>query len=114
MREASNHTIPDRSPPALTRNVPPAVHLDCYKRSEDLWKRQRHHWHMEHKDTKSCGKLQELTHEMDRYRWNILGLCEVTWKNLVKQQQGKDTKFSPMEKRTNTSVALDFLFKRTS
>ena len=20
------------------------------------------------------GKLQELTHEMDRYRWNILGL----------------------------------------
>ena len=26
-------------------------------------------------------KLQELTHEMDRYRWNILGLCEMRWKN---------------------------------
>ena len=24
---------------------------------------------------------QELTHEMDMYRWNILGLCEMTWKN---------------------------------
>ena len=28
-----------------------------------------------------AGKLQELTHEMDRYRWNILGLCEMRWKN---------------------------------
>lgn len=26
-------------------------------------------------------KLEELTHEMKRYRWNILGLCEVRWKN---------------------------------
>ena len=25
--------------------------------------------------------MQELTHEMDRYRWNILGLCEMRWKN---------------------------------
>ena len=36
---------------------------------------------MEHKDTKSCRELQELTHEMDRYRWNILELCEMRWKN---------------------------------
>ena len=27
------------------------------------------------------GRLAELTHEMDRYRWNILGLCEMRWKN---------------------------------
>ena len=27
------------------------------------------------------GKLQELAHEMDRYRWNILGLCKMRWKN---------------------------------
>ena len=26
---------------------------------------------------RAAGKLQELTHEMDRYRWNILGLCEM-------------------------------------
>ena len=30
---------------------------------------------------RAAGKLQELTHEMDRYRWNILGLCEMKWKN---------------------------------
>ena len=29
---------------------------------------------------RAAGKLQELTHEMDRYRWNILGLCEMRWK----------------------------------
>ena len=26
---------------------------------------------------RAAGKLQELTQEMDRYRWNILGLCEM-------------------------------------
>ncbi|XP_069999459.1 craniofacial development protein 2-like [Penaeus vannamei] len=27
------------------------------------------------------GKVGELMHEMNRYRWHILGLCEVGWKN---------------------------------
>ena len=40
---------------------------------------------MEHKDTKSCGEtLLELTHEMDIYKWNILRLYEMRWKNLGK------------------------------
>ena len=26
-----------------------------------------------------CGKLKELTHELTRYRWDILGLAEVRW-----------------------------------
>ena len=30
---------------------------------------------------RTAGKLQELTHEMDRYRWSIHGLCEMRWKN---------------------------------
>ena len=30
---------------------------------------------------RAAEKLQELAHEMDRNRWNILGLCEVRWKN---------------------------------
>ena len=36
---------------------------------------------MKHKDTKTFGKLQDLTHEIDRYRWNILRRCEMRWKN---------------------------------
>ena len=29
-----------------------------------------------------AGKLKELTHEMDRYHWNIPGLCKMLWKNV--------------------------------
>ena len=28
----------------------------------------------------SAGKVQELLHEMDRYKWTILGLCKMRWK----------------------------------
>ena len=27
-----------------------------------------------------AGKLEELIHGMDKYHWNILGLCEMRWK----------------------------------
>ena len=29
-----------------------------------------------------AGKLEELTHEMERYYWNILGLCEIRFGEL--------------------------------
>ena len=25
------------------------------------------------------GKIKELTHELERYIWHIVGLCEVRW-----------------------------------
>ena len=28
-----------------------------------------------------AGKLKQLTHAMSRYHWNIVGLCEMRWKN---------------------------------
>ena len=76
-----NQSIPDRSPPSSTRTAPSAVHQDggvkCATgasskiRGRDIitigtWNT----WTL-----RAAGKLQELTHEMDRYRWNILGLC---------------------------------------
>ena len=82
-----NHTIPDRSPPGSARTAPSARHQDggvkyapgasSKIRGRDnitigTWKRRT---------LRAAGKLQELTHEMDRYRWNILGLCEMRWKN---------------------------------
>ena len=27
-----------------------------------------------------AGEVEELLHEIDRYKWNILGLCEMRWK----------------------------------
>ena len=66
---------------------------------EDSRKRQHHHRHLEHKDTKSAGKLQELTHEMGRYRWNILGLCKMSWKNFgeTTTEEGHKVFFSAKE-----------------
>ena len=28
-----------------------------------------------------AGKLEQMTHAMSRYHWNIVGLCEMRWKN---------------------------------
>ena len=48
---------------------------------------------------RAAGRLQELTHEMDRYRWNILGLCETRWKNFGKTttEEGHKVYFSRKE-----------------
>ena len=29
---------------------------------------------------RAAGKVEELLHEMDRYKWSIFGLCETRWK----------------------------------
>ena len=42
---------------------------------------------------RAAGKLQELTHEMDRYRWNILGLCEMRWTKFCETTTEKGHKF---------------------
>ena len=37
-------------------------------------------WNTPGSNTWIGGKLQKVTHELDRYRWHILGLCEMRWK----------------------------------
>ena len=87
MREASNHTMPDRSPPGLTRTSPSAVHQDeGVKHATGALSKIRGReisigiWNT--RILRAAGKLQELTHEMNGYRWNILGLGEMRWKNI--------------------------------
>ena len=85
--KTSNHTIPDRSPPGSTRTAPSVVHQDGgvkYATGASPKIRGRDNitigtWHT--RTLKAAEKLPELTHEMDRYRWNILGHCEMRWKN---------------------------------
>ena len=87
MMKTRNNTIPDLSPPGSTRTVPSAVHQDGGVKYDtgasskirgrdtitiDIWNKRT---------LRAARKLQELTHKMDRYRWNILGLCEMRWKN---------------------------------
>ena len=42
---------------------------------------------------RAAEKLKELTHEMDRFRWNILGLCEMRWKNYGETTTGRTQDF---------------------
>ena len=54
-----------------------------------------------------AGKLQELTHEMDRYRWNILGLCEMRWKNfstLLRFNIGREDFVSLAKKKSTIEI----------
>ena len=81
---AKQNTIPDQSSPGPPRTAPPAVHQG---RVGEKWItgvpkkiiRARSSiafgtWNV--RTLKDVGKLEELQHEMKRYDWNILGLCE--------------------------------------
>ena len=37
-----------------------------------------------------AGKLEQLTHAMSRYHWNIVGLCEMRWKNCAGEMSTND------------------------
>ena len=54
------------------------------------------------------GKLEELTHEMRRYRWSVLGLCEVRWRNFgeTTTQDGRKLYFSGKEDRHENGVGF--------
>ena len=73
---------------------------------KDSWKRH-HHRHNEHKETKSCK-------EWSGTDWKSLNSVKWDGRTLAKQQQMKDTRFSSVEKKINTSMELDFLFTKTS
>ena len=70
--------------------------------------------HLECKITESSMKVEELTHEMKRYRWNILGLCEVRWKNFgeTSTPEGHKLFFSGHEDRHEHEVGF-FIHKDT-
>ena len=120
MMKTSNHTVPHRSPPGSTRTVPSTAHQDGgvkHVTGASSKIRGRDNitigtWNS--RTLRAAEKLQELTHEMDTSRWNILGLCEMRRKNFWRNNNRGRTTFSSVEKRINTSMAFDFLFTRTS
>ena len=61
---------------------------------------------------RAAGKVEELTHEMKRYQWNILGLCEVRWKNFGETSTPETSSFSVAVK-TDMSMELDSSFTKT-
>ena len=57
---------------------------------------------------RAARKLQGLTHEMDRYRRNILGLCEMRWKNFgeTTTKEGHEGFFSGKEAKREYGVGF--------
>ena len=63
---------------------------------------------------RAAGKLKELTHKMDRYRWNPPGLCEMRWKNFgeTATEEGHKVFFSGKENTHEHGVG--FLWRWSS
>ena len=103
MMKTSNHTIPDWSPPRSTRSI----YWDGdvkHATGSSAKIRGRNNitigtWNT--RTLRTAGKLQELTHKTDRYRWNILVLCEMRWKNFGKEttEEGHMVFFSEKDKQ---------------
>ena len=63
----------------VSRRTPGRERQVCYW-CQTLWKRRHYHCYMECRTLRAAGKVEELLYEMDRYKWSILGLCEMRWK----------------------------------
>ena len=63
---------------------------------------------------RAVGKVEVLTHEMKKYRWNILGLCEVRWKDFgeTSTPEGHKLFFSGREDRHEHGVGC-LIYKDT-
>ena len=107
--------IPDRSSPG-TRTAPFVLHqgrgVKCATGARSPPKlRIRNNisigtWNI--RTLRAPGKVEELIHEMNRYHWTILGLCEVRWKNLgeTSTQDGHKLYYSGREDKHEHGVGF--------
>ena len=56
-----------------------------------------------------AGKLKELTHTVGRYHSNILGLCEMRWKNFGKMSSDEGHKVCFSEEEEGYEYGVGFL-----
>nr|XP_027211959.1 craniofacial development protein 2-like [Penaeus vannamei] len=99
--------MPDRESPESPRAAPTAVHKSGGEKYATGTQRNRIRvrnnitlgtWSVKTLKNRQ-GKV--LKHEMNRYRWNILGLYEVRWKNIgeISTQEGHRLSYSGSEDR---------------
>ena len=89
MMNTNNTLIPDWSQPGITMAAPTVRHRDVgdkYATGEPKIKKISGRenisvgtWNL--RTLRPAGKLEQLTHAMSRYHWNIVGLCEMRWNN---------------------------------
>ena len=88
MKTARTNLIPARLSAGSSRTAPSAAHQDggdkCATGAEKSKLRGKDSivirtWNV--RTLSMEGKIEELVHEMNRYQWNILGICEMRWKH---------------------------------
>ncbi len=114
MTRIRSKTIPDRSSPGSSRTAP-AVKYQGGGEKYIIGTKDKINsrdnivigtWNV--RTLNREGKLEELAHEMGRYRWNILGLSEVRWKNIEESltDEGHKFYFSGKEDKHEHGVGL--------
>ena len=108
--------IPDRSQPGITMTAPTVRHRDVgdkYATGVPKIKKIRGRenmavgtWNV--RTLRPAGKLEQLTHAMSRYHWNIVGLCEMRWKNFgeMSTDEGHKVYFSGEEGKHEYGVGF--------
>ena len=109
-----DYTVPDRSSPGSARTAPFIAHegegVKCATDDNNKLHTRSNvsigTWNV--RTLRPPGKLEELTHEMRRYCWIDLGLCEVRWKNFGKTttQDGHKLYFSGKKDRHENGVGF--------
>ena len=56
----------------------------------------------------AAGTLTQLTREMDRYRWRLLGLSQMRWNNFGKTLTEEGPRSTSVAKRTIVNMAAGF------
>ena len=109
MMNTNNSLIPDRSQPGLTMTEPTVRHRgvgDKYNTGVPKIKKIRGRenisvgtWNV--RTLRPAGKLKQLTRAVSRYHWNIVGLCEMRWKNFgeMSTDEGHKVYFSGEQDR---------------
>ena len=109
MMNTNNTLTPDRSQPGIKMAAPTIRHRDVgdkYATGVPKIKKIRGRenisvgtWNV--RTLRPAGKLEQLTHAMSRYHWNIVGLFEMRWKNFgeMSTDDGYKVYFSREEDR---------------
>ena len=116
MMNTNNTLKPDRSHPGITMTAPTVRHRDVgdkYATGVPKIKKIRGRknisvgtWNV--RTLRPAGKLEQLTHAMSMYHWNIVGLCEMRWKNYgeILTDDGHKVFFSGEEGRHEYGVGF--------
>ena len=106
IRNTNNTLIPDRTHPGIRMSAPSVIHRDVggkYATGVPKIKTNRDRENIavgtpNVRTLGPAGKLEQLTQAMGRYHWNIVGLCEMRWKNFGEMSKMMDIRFISVER----------------